>query len=346
MFAAYLVMLYYAPNLTDGISSVSSAPGEVPVESGAVPRWVYLINGVAMLVYQTLDNMDGKQARKTSSSSPLGMLFDHGCDAINSPMGSINWCVAMAIGPANPIILFWTLISSAIPFYVSTWEEYYTGALVLPIINGPSEGLILGASLSFVSYCKGPQFWHGYDAFEMLQPALDALPIETPEFGYRNYELLIALAAFCAIQELTLKSISVVHNYGFAPLLNIAPFLALLGLCVSLAAVSPETVQTNPRTCMLLFGTLFVDLVTTLMLDHMTGKDFRAFRKILIPFFCILALAMSSIDVDVTELVKTYLISAATYMALRLSVVTSEICEALGIWCFDITTPRKGGKRA
>jgi len=29
-----------------------------------------------------LDNMDGKQARKTNASSPLGMMFDHGCDAL------------------------------------------------------------------------------------------------------------------------------------------------------------------------------------------------------------------------------------------------------------------------
>jgi ethanolaminephosphotransferase len=28
-----------------------------------------------------LDEMDGKQARRTGNSSPLGMLFDHGVDA-------------------------------------------------------------------------------------------------------------------------------------------------------------------------------------------------------------------------------------------------------------------------
>ena len=28
-----------------------------------------------------MDNVDGKQARKTGSSSPLGMIMDHGCDA-------------------------------------------------------------------------------------------------------------------------------------------------------------------------------------------------------------------------------------------------------------------------
>jgi phosphatidylglycerophosphate synthase len=31
---------------------------------------------------QTFDAVDGKQARRTNSSSPLGELFDHGCDAL------------------------------------------------------------------------------------------------------------------------------------------------------------------------------------------------------------------------------------------------------------------------
>ena len=34
-----------------------------------------------LFVYQTMDAMDGKQARRTGSSTPLGQLFDHGCDA-------------------------------------------------------------------------------------------------------------------------------------------------------------------------------------------------------------------------------------------------------------------------
>ena len=33
--------------------------------------------------YMTLDAIDGKQARNTKSSSPLGQLFDHGCDSFS-----------------------------------------------------------------------------------------------------------------------------------------------------------------------------------------------------------------------------------------------------------------------
>jgi phosphatidylglycerophosphate synthase len=34
--------------------------------------------------YQNLDALDGKQARRTGNSTPLGELFDHGCDAITT----------------------------------------------------------------------------------------------------------------------------------------------------------------------------------------------------------------------------------------------------------------------
>ena len=59
----------------------------------AVPGIIFLWNCSAMLIYQTLDNMDGKQARKTGSGSPLGLLFDHGCDAANSIFGSAKYVV-------------------------------------------------------------------------------------------------------------------------------------------------------------------------------------------------------------------------------------------------------------
>lgn len=34
--------------------------------------------GVGLFAYQSLDAIDGKQARRTGASGPLGELFDHG----------------------------------------------------------------------------------------------------------------------------------------------------------------------------------------------------------------------------------------------------------------------------
>ena len=51
---------------------------EVLVLAGDAPRWLYYFNGFSVFWYLHLDCLDGKQARRTKSSSPLGQLFDHG----------------------------------------------------------------------------------------------------------------------------------------------------------------------------------------------------------------------------------------------------------------------------
>jgi phosphatidylglycerophosphate synthase len=62
---AYALLAYFTPGLT-----------------GSPPPWAFYLAAVLMFFYQTLDAIDGKQARRTGSNSPLGQLFDHGCDAI------------------------------------------------------------------------------------------------------------------------------------------------------------------------------------------------------------------------------------------------------------------------
>ena len=39
------------------------------------PPWLCLFSGFCIFGYQTLDNMDGKQARRTGSSSALGNIY-------------------------------------------------------------------------------------------------------------------------------------------------------------------------------------------------------------------------------------------------------------------------------
>ncbi len=49
-----------------------------------VPGWACYLCALGLFIYQSLDAIDGKQARRTKSSSPLGELFDHGCDSIST----------------------------------------------------------------------------------------------------------------------------------------------------------------------------------------------------------------------------------------------------------------------
>ncbi|KAL0476350.1 ethanolaminephosphotransferase [Acrasis kona] len=122
-------------------------------QSMEVPRWVYLNNAFCLFFYQTMDNCDGKQARKTGSSSPLGDLFDHGCDSLTVILGAISLCVACNTGPT--FMAFTVLINAFIAFAIQTWEEYYVGGLFLPEVNGAIEGLLI---LVYVQFLCG---WHG-----------------------------------------------------------------------------------------------------------------------------------------------------------------------------------------
>ena len=52
-------------------------------EGKELPSWFFILNAFCYFMYRMFDELDGKQARKTGNSSPLGLLFDHGCDAFS-----------------------------------------------------------------------------------------------------------------------------------------------------------------------------------------------------------------------------------------------------------------------
>lgn len=120
-------------------------------------RELHLITAVCVFLYQTLDNMDGKQARRTRTSSALGMFFDHACDAMNTTVISIP--VAAALGTGWTMKAFFGLWCGYIAFYFQTWEEFYTGVMVLPVINGASEGILILIAMCLCSYAYGVEWW-------------------------------------------------------------------------------------------------------------------------------------------------------------------------------------------
>jgi phosphatidylglycerophosphate synthase len=62
------------------------------------PRWTCGLCALGLFIYQSLDAIDGKQARRTNSSSPLGELFDHGCDSISTVFVALSACISVQLG--------------------------------------------------------------------------------------------------------------------------------------------------------------------------------------------------------------------------------------------------------
>jgi ethanolaminephosphotransferase len=104
------------------------------------PRWALFFYGFSVFWYQMLDNVDGKQARKLQNSTPLGMIMDHGCDALG--------VICLTVGMARVVcmddfhLLLWVFISVVFSFYISAWCQYWSnGVMVLGKVNGVDDGI-------------------------------------------------------------------------------------------------------------------------------------------------------------------------------------------------------------
>jgi phosphatidylglycerophosphate synthase len=119
------------------------------VESSIIPGWFYFLFAMAYFLYRLFDEADGKQARRTGNSSPLGMLFDHGCDAFI--MTFVLAVTAKCMNFGNNIhTIIWFSISLSL-FYFAQLEEYYVGGMILGLFNPVSDGSFIAYSL-FISF--------------------------------------------------------------------------------------------------------------------------------------------------------------------------------------------------
>jgi len=59
-----------------------------------IPNSAFFFAAFCIFAYSTLDAIDGKQAKRTKSGSPLGQLFDHGCDSFSLAFFVLGICQA------------------------------------------------------------------------------------------------------------------------------------------------------------------------------------------------------------------------------------------------------------
>uniref|UniRef100_A0A2K6FSY7 Selenoprotein I n=1 Tax=Propithecus coquereli TaxID=379532 RepID=A0A2K6FSY7_PROCO len=111
----FLLMAYFDPDF------YASAPGHKHV-----PDWVWIAAGILSFIVYTLHGVDGKQAHKTNSSTPLGKLFDHGLDSWSCVYFVVTVYSIFGRGSTGMV---WVVLFS---FILSHWEKYNVGILFLP----------------------------------------------------------------------------------------------------------------------------------------------------------------------------------------------------------------------
>ncbi|XP_003740781.1 cholinephosphotransferase 1 [Galendromus occidentalis] len=122
-----------------------------------VPAWCLLLSALGLFIYQTLDACDGKQARRTNSSSPLGELFDHGCDSVSTVFVSIGSCITMGYGAVPDYMFLQSFIAISL-FYCAHWQTFVSGRLSVGRFD-VTEVQCIVILIYVLTAIFGPQIW-------------------------------------------------------------------------------------------------------------------------------------------------------------------------------------------
>ncbi|XP_073302655.1 choline/ethanolaminephosphotransferase 1 isoform X2 [Primulina huaijiensis] len=309
------------------------------------PRWVHFAHGLLLFLYQTFDAVDGKQARRTNSSSPLGELFDHGCDALACAFESLAFASTAMCGRNA----FWFWFISAVPFYFATWEHFFTNTLILPVVNGPTEGLMLIYMVHFFTAIVGAEWWAQQLGKSM--PFLSWVPFINEITMYKV--VLFFMIMFAVIPTIAFNVYNVhqvVQGRKGNMLLALAmlyPFGLLLGGVLVWDYISPiDLMRSYPHLVVVGTGLAFGFLVGRMILAHLCDEPKGLKTHMCMSLFYLplaIANALTARLNDGVPLVDELwvLLGYCTYTgALYLHFATSvinEITTALGIYCFRIT---------
>ena len=272
-FIASLLPMWLAPNVITLIAAMCLViPHILTVViygrafEGPVDSWLVIIYAFTQFSYFTLDNVDGKQARRTGSSSPLGQMFDHGWDAITFNLWVMTSVRYLQLGSGYLNFFFITL--GPVGYFMFNLKEYYMGEYYLQFINPISEGSLLGLALVlYWGYCGweyvaqpwmyGYTFTQIYWMFIILTQIYQNVEILVEILWSKKYEMPFTMPKF---------------------LIDFLSFVLFFILCTFLAFVSPNDYVNDKIDggrgilYIMIFGNSYI--VLQLMIGHLGKKNY------------------------------------------------------------------------
>ena len=322
------------------------------------PSFVYALNGLGIFCYMILDNLDGRQARRTGMSSPLGHLFDHGCDALNVTIAGLTVAASLRLGGGSgmmsllPYWVVWTL--GQFVCYMATLEEFFTGSMILRQINGPNEGIIVIVLFLLLTSITGPQFWdQSYALPNILQKFVYLTPLSTFDttkgLPLKYFVCLLPFplcipTSFLNLYEVWRNGHRQKNRSGWKDLITALSysfnFIVLSIAVFTWLYVTPRNFPYKSLLLIWLSGACFFHIVSRLILAHLTGIKFPIFLKMLVP------LCLGSFNAVVGTVIrgKPFLDDRVVFGAVygitmvfnawRIYCMITQVCWFLGIRCF------------
>lgn len=253
-----------------------------------VPSWVWVSAGIFNFLAYTLDGVDGKQARRTNSSTPLGELFDHGLDSWTciffvATVYSIFGRGASGVGVVTLYYILWVVLFS---FILSHWEKYNTGILFLPW--GYDMSLVTISLVYLVTAVVGVETWYQPLFFHFL---------------YRDlFTFMIIACSFLVTLPMSLYNIlkayrshTLKHSSLYEALLPFLSPVLLFLLSTAWVVLSPSDVlDQQPRVFYLMVGTAFANVTCKLIVCQMSNTRCQPLNwLLLLPMSAVVLLAVS-----------------------------------------------------
>ncbi|XP_053600588.1 cholinephosphotransferase 1 isoform X7 [Plodia interpunctella] len=297
------------------------------------PRWACALCALGVFVYQSLDAIDGKQARRTNSQSPLGELFDHGCDSLSTVFIALGACIAVKLGE-YPTWMFFQCICAMTLFYCAHWQAYVTGTLKMGRID-VTEAQYSIIAIHLISAIIGPGFWS-----TQVVGALEA-----------RYSLAAAAAggAFLTIGALAAAIVAggVGKNgstvAGTSILSPVIPFsLVVVPAFVIFQKSESNVYENHPVLYLIAFGMVAAKVTNRLVVAHMTKSEMEYFD------WALLGPAMLFLNQYFNNALPEYFVLwlCAIWTSIELfrycGKICLEICEHMSIQLFRIAGAGSG----
>lgn len=306
-----------------------------------IPRWLWMFLTIGQFLAYNLDGTDGKQARRTKSSTPLGELFDHGLDswaALFLPVAMFSiYGRAYEFG-STVFRMYGVLWLILISFIVSHWEKYNTGVLFLPWSYDLSQNGM--TFLFFMTWLYGQTVWFVHVPMlanltltELLEILLyvASLGLSVPFAVYNMHK---------AYKNKSMKQKSFYESVR--PLFSTIYLFAIQLIWITFS--KHNLLEAEPRTFFWLTGTLFSNIACRLIIAQMTSTRCQIFNWTLIPLTTIViaftAPFQQSYMTAKNERIALYFIAILVTLAhVHYGIcMVRQISKHLGIYCFSITS--------
>lgn len=314
----FLLLSYYDPNFIS-ISAIGQS----------VPRWVWLAGAFTIFCAHQLDGIDGKQARRTNSGSPLGELLDHGCDSLIVSFMALGIfsCFGVSESTASPMELYFVFVIVLYAFYFSHWEKYTTSIMYLPWAYDISQ--IFLASTFFITYLNGPEFWRMQLTEEMslvecLKATLYVLApgLCVPMSIYNQY---------VARRDRSYQCVSFLE--GLVPMFSLSS-VTLVYFSFGYFSHS-NLIYTNLRWFCFAYGIIYANLNCRLIVAQMTATKCDRFNTLALPIFPMII--CSQLQLVHEDLMLYGYVIFLSFGQLHYGInVVRQLCGHLNIYAFKV----------